>query len=83
MVYQIKIKGYLQAHWFEDLELEYLDDQTTLIRGDFQDQASLYGALRRIRDLGIALISLNPIQPPQKTTQDQKPTAPNNGRKSP
>lgn len=60
MVYHIKIQGYLQDHWFEALELEYLEDHTTLIRGDFQDQAELYGTLRRIRDLGIPLISLNP-----------------------
>lgn len=66
MEYQIKIQGYIQSHWFEDLELEYLEDHSTLIRGDFQDQASLYGALRRIRDLGITLISLNPVPPTTK-----------------
>lgn len=61
MVYQIKIQGYVQSHWFETLEIEYLEDYCTLIRGEFQDQASLYGTLRRIRDLGIILISLNPV----------------------
>lgn len=61
MVYQIKIQGYVQSHWFETLEIEYLEDYCTLIRGEFQDQASLYGTLRRIRDLGITLISLNPV----------------------
>lgn len=79
MVYQIKIQGYLQAHWFEELELEYLDDHTTLIRGDFQDQASLYGTLRRIRDLGVALISLNPVTPPASTLTST-PTQKTKGR---
>lgn len=59
MQYEIKIQGYIQEHWFEELTVSHLEDSTTSIKGEFIDQASLYGVLRRIRDLGINLISVN------------------------
>lgn len=69
MFYQIKIEGHLQSHWFEALEIAHLEDNTTLISGEFEDQASLFGTLRRIRDLGIALVSINPAPPESPTPQ--------------
>ncbi len=59
MQFEIRIQGHLQDHWFEDLTMERLSDNTTTISGDYVDQASLFGILKRIRDLGIELISVN------------------------
>ena len=65
MNYEIIIKGYiheeLKSHWFEELEMTQNKAHNTVLRGDFIDQAALYGALRRIRDLGLELISVTPM----------------------
>jgi hypothetical protein len=34
----------------------------TMLSGNLVDQAALHGVLRKVRDLGISLISVNPIQ---------------------
>jgi len=62
MVYEIKIKGILEIHWFdwfEGLNISYNDDGDTLITGNFPDQAALFGTLKRVRDLGLLLLSVN------------------------
>jgi hypothetical protein len=61
MVYEIIIKGYIKDHYFETLEMTQLEDFTTKLSGVFEDQAALYGVLRRIQDLGIELIAVNPV----------------------
>ena len=59
-VYEICVEGQLDsAHWvawFEGLEVNPKGDGETLIRGAVVDQASLYGLLARVRDLGLNLI---------------------------
>ncbi len=72
MVYQIRLKGELDQswrHWLGDVRLscETADDGsviTTLI-ADFADQPALFGALDRIRDLNLVLISVIPVQESQ------------------
>jgi hypothetical protein len=62
MIYQIRIKGHLGRQWadrFEELSITLEEDGTTLLTGPVVDQAALYGLLRRIRDLGITLLSVN------------------------
>jgi hypothetical protein len=62
IIYQIRIKCHLDRHWadrFEELNITQEDDGTTLLTGPVVDQAALYGLLRRIRDLGITLLSVN------------------------
>jgi len=62
MIYQIRIKGHLGrqwADWFDELSFELEDDGTTLLTGPVIDQAALHGLLRKIRDLGIPLLSVN------------------------
>jgi hypothetical protein len=63
-IYQIRIQGHLGRHsavHFEELNMTLEDDGTTLLIGPVTDQAALFGILRRIRDLGITLISINSI----------------------
>jgi hypothetical protein len=63
-LYEIRIKGHLDnrwAAWFEGLTLKLEDNGDTLLTGPLVDQAALYGLLRTVRDLGIPLISVSPV----------------------
>ncbi len=64
MIYQIRIQGHLGRHWadrFEELSITLEEDGTTLLTGPVVDQAALHGILRKIRDMGILLLSVNSI----------------------
>ena len=64
LVYQIKIEGHLRAEWavwFEGLSVTLQPDGTTLLSGPVVDQAALYGLLKKVRDLGLPLISVNQV----------------------
>src|SRR5713101_3973700 len=68
MVYQIRIKGHLGRQWtdwFEGLTLTALDNGETLLTGPVVDQAALHGLLRKVRDLGIPLLSVVRVKPGQ------------------
>lgn len=61
MVYQIRIKGHLGGHWtdwFEGLTITLEDNGDTLLTGPIVDQAALHGLLKKVRDVGIPLVSL-------------------------
>jgi hypothetical protein len=61
--YEIRVKGHLGSrwgYWFDGLTLTAASDGTTLIHGPVVDQAALHGLLRRLRDLGLTLISVTP-----------------------
>ena len=61
-IYQIEIEGHLSSHWsdwFAELTITLTDEGHTLLTGLVIDQAALYGLIRKIRDLGLVLISLN------------------------
>jgi hypothetical protein len=63
--YQLRIDGYLDDHWsawFDDLTLTHESDGTTSLRGEVSDQAQLHGLLSKIRDLGVTLLSVEPIK---------------------
>ena len=62
--YQIKIKGHLDAslaNSFDSLTISNLENGDALLSGQIQDQAALQGVLNRINNLGLTLISINPI----------------------
>jgi hypothetical protein len=66
IVYQIRIKGHLSSQridWFEGLNITLEDNGDTLLTGPVVDQAALYGVLKRVRDLGLPLISVCPVEP--------------------
>jgi hypothetical protein len=70
-VYQIRIKGHLGpewSDWFEGLTVTLEDDGTTLLTGLVIDQAALHGLLKKVRDLGMPLLSVCPLEPGPSTT---------------
>ena len=67
-LYEIRIKGHLDdrwADWFEGLTITLEDNGDTLLSGPVVDQAALHGLLRKVRDLGIPLLSVNRVEPGQ------------------
>jgi hypothetical protein len=66
IVYQIRIKGHLSRRWkdwFEGLTVTLEENGNTLLTGPVIDQAALHGILKRVRDLGMPLLSVNSIEP--------------------
>ena len=67
VVYQIRIEGHLGpqwTEWFGGMTITPEDDGDTLLTGPVEDQAALHGLLRKVRDLGIPLISATRLKPP-------------------
>jgi hypothetical protein len=63
--YEIRIKGHLDARWstwFDGLSLSSEADGTTIIHGTVIDQAALHGLLRKVRDLGLTLLSVMHVE---------------------
>lgn len=63
--YQIRVEGHLDhqwAGWFEGMTLTLEENGETLITGPVIDQAALFGLLKKVRDLGIPLVSVNPAK---------------------
>jgi hypothetical protein len=72
-LYEIRIKGHLDdkwADWFEGLTITRADNGETLLRGPLVDQAALHGVLRKVRDLGLPLLSVTTAVPKQATRLD-------------
>lgn len=60
-VYQVRLQGHLSPRWadrLQQLNLELNDDGTTTLTGPLVDQAALHGLLAQLRDLGIAILSI-------------------------
>ena len=72
-LYEIRIEGHLHeqwADWFGGLTVTIEENGNTLLAGPVIDQAALYGLLRKVRDLGMPLISVNRVQPRQTCALD-------------
>ena len=70
-LYEICIKGHLNnrwAGWFEGLTITLEEDGDTLLTGPVIDQAALHGLLKKVRDLGMPLVSVSPLEPGPSTT---------------
>ncbi|MHC1787793.1 MAG: hypothetical protein AB9880_12120 [Christensenellales bacterium] len=65
MIYQIRVRGHLSgqwSQWFQGMSLMAADENDTVLTGQLTDQAELFGLLRKVRDLGMPLISVNRIR---------------------
>jgi len=72
-VYQIRVKSHLGpdwTDWFEGLTVTPGEDGDTLLTGPVVDQAALHGLLKKVRDLGMLLLSINQV--PLKETHLEK-----------
>ncbi|CAG0971690.1 hypothetical protein ANRL3_01541 [Anaerolineae bacterium] len=70
-LYEIRLKGHLDARWasrFEGLTITLEDNGDTLLTGPVIDQAALHGLLKKVRDLGLSLVSVRPLEPGPSTT---------------
>ncbi len=88
MVYQIKLKGQLGdqwTDWFEGMTITLEGNGDTLLTGPVVDQAALHGLLKKVRDLGMPLLSVGPVETGPSSTQgtgraeaaEVKPSSPN------
>jgi hypothetical protein len=71
VVYQIRLKGHLGSQWtdwFGGLSITLEEDGDTLLTGPVVDQAALHGLLKRVRDLGMPLVSVSPLEHGPSTT---------------
>jgi hypothetical protein len=75
MIYEIRINGHLGQQWtdwFEGLTITLEEDGDTLLTGPVIDQAALHGLLKKVRDLGMPLVSVSPLEPGQTDVSDVK-----------
>jgi hypothetical protein len=73
MVYHIRITGHLGREWtdwFDGLAITLQDNGDTLLSGPVVDQAALHGLLKKVRDLGMPLVSVNRVRPGETDAMD-------------
>ena len=65
-LYEIRLKGHLDARGadrFDGLTITLEENGNTLLSGPVTDQAALHGLLKKVRDLGMVLVSVSPLEP--------------------
>ena len=78
-IYAIRLQGHLDgrwAGWFGGLTITLEEDGSTLLTGPVVDQAALHGLLKKVRDLGMPLLSVNRVEPGQANTPEAKSSSP-------
>jgi hypothetical protein len=73
MVHQIRLKGHLGLQWtdwFGGLTITLKENGDTLLTGPVVDQAALHGLLKKVRDLGMTLLSVNRVEPEEADVSD-------------
>lgn len=74
-VYQIRIEGQLGSQWtdwFDGLSITPEADGRTLLSGPVPDQPALYGLLKKVRNLGMSLVSVNLVDSAQSDAPNVK-----------
>ncbi len=63
--YEIRLQGPLNARWadwFDGMTITLDDNGNTLLSGPVVDQAALHGLLKKVRDVGMTLLSVNSVK---------------------
>jgi hypothetical protein len=84
LAYQIRIKGHLDRQWtdwFGGLTITLEDNGDTLLTGPVVDQAALHGLLRKVRDLGMTLVSVAEVPIDEVPIDEHHRHEPTEGRK--
>ena len=74
-LYEIRLKGHLNDRWagrFGDVVITLEDNGNTLLTCPVIDKAALHGLLKRVRDLGMPLLSVNFVHPGQAEIEEAK-----------
>ncbi len=74
VAYHIRIKGHLGSQWtdwFEGLTITLEDNGDTLLTGPVVDQAALHGLLKKVRDLGMPLLSVSRVDAGHADASDE------------
>jgi hypothetical protein len=69
--FEIRLMGHLDerwADWFEGFTITLEEDGDTILTGPVIDQAALHGLLKKVRDIGLPLLSVSPVEPDLPTT---------------
>ena len=72
-VYEIRLKGHLETRWvrwFDGLAITLDENGNTLLSGPVADQAALHGILKKVRDVGLPLLSVNSVEPDTKEDRE-------------
>ncbi len=80
--YQIRVKGHLGSEWtewFEGMVITLEGEDVTVLSGPVADQAALYGLLKKVRDLGLPLLSVNCVESSQGIASGDERSAQNSG----
>jgi hypothetical protein len=80
--YEIRIRGHLGprwATWFDGMSLTTHEDGTTVLEGPVVDQAALHGLLHKLRDTGLALLSVHQVDTDPSTRPLPDPDDPHQG----
>ena len=78
LVYQIRLQGHLGcqwAEWFDGLTITLADNGQSLLTGPVVDQAALYGLLKKVRDVGLPLLSVICVESGQAEATESKPSS--------
>ncbi len=74
--YEIRVAEHLDEQWtkwFDGLEIVHANELgETILRGELRDQPALFGALGKIRDLGLTLIAVQRLSPMRSQPRHRK-----------
>lgn len=62
---EIRVKGCIDerwSEWLDDLRIAHTEQDETILHGEVADQSALYGLIAKLRDLGLPLVAVNPIE---------------------
>lgn len=65
-LYEIRLKGHLDGRWsgwFDGMSITLAENGDTVLTGLVVDQTALHGLLKKVRDLGLPLRSVNCLRP--------------------
>lgn len=74
--YEVRVDGVLDGHWsewFEGLQVEHQGGQT-LLSGVLADQPALHGILEKVRDLGLCIVAVRRLPPPEEAGAEGGPS---------